>query len=37
MKDKVIVITGGTRGIGDAISTNMLKHGATVVAHVLTY
>lgn len=32
MKNKVIVITGGTRGIGDAISTNMLRHGATVVA-----
>lgn len=32
MKNKVVVITGGTRGIGDAISIDMLEQGDTVIA-----
>lgn len=32
MKGRVVLVTGGTRGIGDAISRNMLKQGAIVIA-----
>jgi NAD(P)-dependent dehydrogenase (short-subunit alcohol dehydrogenase family) len=32
MKDRVAIVTGGTRGLGAAISTALLDRGATVVA-----
>jgi len=32
MKDKIALVTGGIRGIGDAISTKLLKKGAFVIA-----
>ncbi len=32
MESRVIVITGGTRGIGDAISRDMLQLGAIVIS-----
>jgi acetoacetyl-CoA reductase len=32
MKNKIALVTGGIRGIGDAISTKLLKEGAFVIA-----
>ena len=31
-QDRVAVVTGGTRGIGAAISTHLARHGAKVAA-----
>ena len=31
-QDRVAVVTGGTRGIGEAISTHLARHGAKVAA-----
>ena len=32
MNERVALVTGGTRGIGAAISTHLAQHGATVAA-----
>jgi acetoacetyl-CoA reductase len=36
MEDKIVLITGGTRGIGAAISTRFLEQGALVIAVATT-
>jgi len=35
LRDKTILVTGGTRGIGQAISLRFARAGATVVANYL--
>ena len=32
MNERVALVTGGTRGIGAAISTHLAQHGATIAA-----
>ena len=32
MNSRVALVTGGTRGIGAAISTHLAQHGATIAA-----
>jgi NAD(P)-dependent dehydrogenase (short-subunit alcohol dehydrogenase family) len=31
--DRVILVTGATRGIGKAVATELVRHGATVILH----
>jgi NAD(P)-dependent dehydrogenase (short-subunit alcohol dehydrogenase family) len=33
LTDRVILVTGATRGIGRAVATDLVKHGATVILH----
>ncbi len=33
LKDRVILVTGATRGIGRAVATDLVRHGATVLLH----
>lgn len=33
LADRVILVTGATRGIGRAVATDLVKHGATVILH----
>ena len=33
VKDKVAVVTGGSRGIGEMIASAYLANGATVILH----
>lgn len=32
-RDRVILVTGATRGIGKAVATALIRHGATVILH----
>ena len=33
LANRVILVTGSTRGIGRAVATDLVKHGATVILH----